>query len=81
MTVQEFRDVIQSTVEPYLLIDVRPELETSICRLPDSVSLPYECLEERTDELKKLVSQHLPDKTGQTLPGNINIAMLMSAHT
>lgn len=74
VTAQEFRDVIELTGQPYLLIDVRPELETSICRLPDSVSLPYECLEERADELKELVSQHLPDKEmipGRTLPGKI----------
>lgn len=72
VTAPEFRDAIQSssaettsastTRRPYLLIDVRPKLETSICCLPDSINLPYESLEQRADELKELVSQHLPQE-------------------
>lgn len=78
VTAVEFRDAVQSnemsdrsTVrQPYLLIDVRPELETSICRLPHSLSLPYESLQQRADELKQLVNQHLPqEETNKTLPG------------
>lgn len=69
VTAPEFRDIVQSssigasetsTVRPYLLIDVRPEPETSICRLPNSVNLPYESLNQRTDELKELVRPRLP---------------------
>lgn len=79
VTATEFRDAVQSLssqttttiTRPYLLIDVRPHLETTICRLPDSVNVPFESLEQRADELKELVSQHLPRKeTGQSLlPG------------
>jgi rhodanese-related sulfurtransferase len=80
VTATEFRDAIQSLssktsatsiTRPYLLIDVRPHLETTICRLPESVSVPYESLEQRAEELKELVSQHLPRKdTEQSLlPG------------
>lgn len=82
VTATEFRDAIQllsstktsdmeSITRPYLLIDVRPHLETTICRLPESVNVPFDSLEQRADELKELVSQHLPQKdTGQSLlPG------------
>lgn len=77
VTATEFRDAIQllsstkTSVASYLLIDVRPHLETTICRLPESVNVPFESLEQRADELKELVSQHLPRKdTGQSLlPG------------
>ena len=82
VTATEFRDAIQllsstktsdmeSITRPYLLIDVRPHLETTICRLPESVNVPFESLEQRADELKELVSQQLPQKdTGQSLlPG------------
>ena len=71
VTATEFRDAIQSssveatsasTRRPYLLIDVRPKLETSICRLPDSINLPYQCLEQRAGELVDLVRQHLPQQ-------------------
>lgn len=80
VTAREFRDAIQSLssktlaasmTRPYLLIDVRPHLETTICRLPESVNVPFESLEQRADELKEMVSQHLPRKdSGQSLlPG------------
>lgn len=77
VTAPEFRHIVQSSSigasetssgRPYLLIDVRPELETSICRLPDSVNLPYESLNQRTDELKELLGRHLPPNN-DTLSG------------
>ena len=62
---QEHRQAVSSCRssskgQDYLLIDVRPQLETSICRLPEALNFPYRELEERADEIKDLIRQRLP---------------------
>ncbi|KAI9560752.1 hypothetical protein GHT06_011704 [Daphnia sinensis] len=77
VTASEFRNVVQQSLEmerrPYLLIDVRPHLETSICSLPDSVNVPFENLEERVDELKELVNRHLARKDAGQSPLSVYV--------
>lgn len=62
----EEHHVISCSSKPYLLIDVRPQLEASICHLPDSINFPYQSLDEQADQLKDLVGQHLPPSTTMT---------------
>lgn len=39
--------------EPPLLLDVRQDWETKLCRLPNAVHIPIEEIELRTDELNR----------------------------
>ena len=96
VTATEFQEISEKAAAslpslPYLLIDVRPALETTICRLPNSFNLPFESLEQRLDELKDLVRQRLPllsspksrsSSSNGTLPGGcfeyLNISLLCS---
>lgn len=56
----------------YLLIDVRPELETSICRIPGSLNFPYRELDRRSEELKDLIRARLPSSSETAeLPGGL----------
>jgi rhodanese-related sulfurtransferase len=41
----------QDRNEPPLLLDVRQDWETKLCRLPNAVHIPIEEIELRTDEL------------------------------
>ena len=83
VTATEFRDISEKAAAaspqslPYLLIDVRPALETTICCLPNSVNLPFHILEQRLDQLKDLVRQRLPSSSSRTLPGALHIWYLI----
>lgn len=47
---QELKARIDATGAP-ILVDVRQDWETKLCRLPDAVHIPIEEIEFRTDEL------------------------------
>ena len=90
VTATEFREISKkaaasshSLLPPYLLIDVRPALETTICRLPNSVNLPFQSLEQGLDQLKDLVRQRLLSSSSSstgTLPGALHFWYLILEH-
>ena len=69
VTALEFQKVSRTKEGfPYLLIDVRPQLETAICRLPvPSLNVPYEELDDRADHVRDAVRRNLPF-SGDLLP-------------
>src|SRR6267143_2149483 len=52
ITPQELKSRLDRNESP-LLVDVRQDWETKLCRLPNSVHIPIEEIEFRTDELSR----------------------------
>ena len=58
---------------PHLLIDVRPALEVAICRLPGSINVPFDSLDDRADYLRQLAGREAAKCAATPLPGNLLI--------
>ncbi|KAI8337844.1 hypothetical protein EDC96DRAFT_450210 [Choanephora cucurbitarum] len=62
---QEYNTIVQSG-KPHLLVDVRPEVQYGICRLPDSLHIPIEQLDKRIDQVKQAIKEkNVTDKDGK----------------
>lgn len=57
VTPAEFQRLVRR--EEALVIDVRPEVETSICSLPGSVNLPFDTFDRRAEEFVSLVRSRI----------------------
>ncbi|OBZ90731.1 Adenylyltransferase and sulfurtransferase MOCS3 [Choanephora cucurbitarum] len=53
---QEYNTIAQSG-KPHLLVDVRPEVQYGICRLPDSLHIPIEQLDKKMDQVKQAMKE------------------------
>lgn len=51
ITVQQYNEVVKAG-ENHLLIDVRPDVQFGICSLPNSMHIPIDELEKRTEEVE-----------------------------
>lgn len=73
VTAAEFQRLAAGDV---LLIDVRPQVETSICSLPGSVNLPFDALDRSADQFLAIVRRRL--ETQSPLQGNQTLINLIS---
>ncbi|XP_072436646.1 adenylyltransferase and sulfurtransferase MOCS3 [Chiloscyllium punctatum] len=58
ITVQEYKQLLDQGV-PHILVDVRPQVEVDICKLPHSIYFPLAKLEEKNTEYMKLLQNRI----------------------
>lgn len=71
ITVKEYKTILDS-VDPHILLDVRPSVEVDICHLPFSLNIPLSSLEERKSDqiqlLRDRISQLKQQMAGDNRP-------------
>uniref|UniRef100_A0A4W3JXB6 Adenylyltransferase and sulfurtransferase MOCS3 n=1 Tax=Callorhinchus milii TaxID=7868 RepID=A0A4W3JXB6_CALMI len=58
VTVEEYKQLLDQVV-PHILVDVRPQVEVDICRLPHSIYVPLAKLEEKNADSMKLLQSNI----------------------
>nr|XP_021389686.2 adenylyltransferase and sulfurtransferase MOCS3 [Lonchura striata domestica] len=58
ISVRRYRELLDAR-EPHLLLDVRPQVEAEICRLPHALHIPLRRLQERDQESLQLLQSRI----------------------
>ncbi|NXP68777.1 MOCS3 sulfurtransferase, partial [Chloropsis cyanopogon] len=65
ISVQRYKELLDARV-PHLLLDVRPQVEVDICRLPHAVHIPLRKLEEKDEESLQLLQKRICEEKQRT---------------
>lgn len=69
VSVTDYRQILDSGL-PHLLLDVRPQVEVDICRLPHALHIPLKHLEQRDAESLKLLEETIRGGKQDTQEGS-----------
>ncbi|CAH2225582.1 adenylyltransferase and sulfurtransferase MOCS3 [Pelobates cultripes] len=58
LSVQDYKNILDNG-HPHILVDVRPQVEVDICRLPHSVHIPLSRMEECNDQWLNIVKDNM----------------------
>lgn len=66
----DYKRVLDSG-SPHLLLDVRPQVEVDICRLPHALHIPLKRLERRDAESLKVLGEAIGKEAGARWEGGV----------